>query len=194
MDKILLEIIGLSYSQSQSGSYALIIGEKGSRRRLPIIIGAFEAQAVALGIENMQTPRPMTHDLIKNIFGFFEIELLEVIIHSFKEGVFHALLICKKDGELNEIDARTSDAIALALRFHCPVYTYPKILEEAGVIFENENEASPITKQEEEIEENEFSEYLLSELEMMLKEAIENEEYEKASLLRDEINQRKKNL
>ncbi len=193
MDKILLKVIGLSYNQSQNGSYALILEESGTKRKLPIIIGGFEAQAVAIGLEKMHTPRPMTHDLMKNVFDFFNIELLEVIIHTFKEGVFHALLVCRNNGEISEIDARTSDAIALALRFHCPVYTYPAILDEAGIILDQDDNLKT-TSQQDEIEETHFSEYLLTELEEQMKEAIESENYEKASLIRDEINRRKKKI
>ncbi|MDO8896389.1 MAG: DUF151 domain-containing protein [Bacteroidales bacterium] len=192
MDKILLEITGMSYSHSQSGAYALILGEVNGARRLPIIIGGFEAQSIALGLEKMQPARPMTHDLMKNFADFYGIELTEVIIHKFKEGVFHALLICDKEGMISEIDARTSDAVALAIRFKCPVYTYEKILSEAGIIMENDSEEDNIDEGASEEEENEMSAYLTSELEEMLKTAVENEEYERASLIRDEIQKRKR--
>lgn len=194
MEKVRLEIFRMTYSQSQSGAYALILGEVGGNRRLPIIIGGFEAQAIALGLEKLQPPRPLTHDLFRNFALFYGVELLEVVINKFSEGVFHAILRCEKDGVISEIDARTSDAVALAIRFQCPVYTYEHILEEAGIVMEDENiEAEP---QEPVEEEAPFSEYLLSELEEMLQKAIENEEYEKASQLRDEIQRRnnRKNL
>lgn len=191
MDKILLEITGMSYSHSQSGAYALILGEVNGARRLPIIIGGFEAQSIALGLEKMQPVRPMTHDLMKNFADFYGIELTEVIIHKFKEGVFHALLICNKEGVISEIDARTSDAVALAIRFKCPVYTFEKILSEAGIIMENDADDGNIDEGEAG-EENEMSAYLTSELEEMLKMAVENEEYERASLIRDEIQKRKR--
>jgi uncharacterized protein len=191
MDKILLEITGMSYSHSQSGAYALILGEVNGARRLPIIIGGFEAQSIALGLEKMQPARPMTHDLMKNFADFYGIELTEVIIHKFKEGVFHALLICNKEGVISEIDARTSDAVALAIRFKCPVYTFEKILSEAGIIMENDADDGNIDEGAAD-EENEMSAYLTSELEEMLKMAVENEEYERASLIRDEIQKRKR--
>ncbi|MCE1202171.1 MAG: bifunctional nuclease family protein [Bacteroidia bacterium] len=194
MEKVRLEIFRMTYSQSQSTAYALILGEVGGNRRLPIIIGGFEAQAIALGLEKIQPPRPLTHDLFRNFALFYGVDLLEVVINKFSEGVFHAILRCEKDGVISEIDARTSDAVALAIRFQCPVYTYEHILEEAGIVMEDENiEAEP---QEPTEEEAPFSEYLLSELEEMLQKAIENEEYEKASQLRDEIQRRnnRKNL
>lgn len=194
MEKVRLEIFRMTYNQSQSGAYALILGEVGGNRRLPIIIGGFEAQAIALGLEKIQPPRPLTHDLFRNFALFYGVDLLEVVINKFSEGVFHAILRCEKDGVISEIDARTSDAVALAIRFQCPVYTYEHILEEAGIVMEDENiEAEP---QEPTEEEAPFSEYLLSELEEMLQKAIENEEYEKASQLRDEIQRRnnRKNL
>lgn len=190
MEKVRLEIFRMTYSQSQSGAYALILGEVGGNRRLPIIIGGFEAQAIALGLEKIQPPRPLTHDLFKNFAIFYGIELIEVVINKFSEGVFHAILRCVKDGVISEIDARTSDAVALAIRFQCPVYTYENILEEAGIVMEDDNlEAEPEEPSEEEAP---FSEYLLSELEEMLQKAVENEEYEKASQLRDEIQKRNK--
>lgn len=196
MNKIALEIVGMSYSQSQSGSYALILGETGGKRRLPIIIGGFEAQAIALGLEKLQPSRPMTHDLLKNMLVFYGVEVIEVIIHKFKEGVFHALLVCKQNDEISEIDARTSDAVAIAIRYECPIFTYQHILNEAGITLEdteNPTSTNPIEEEEvEEVEENEYSEYILSELESFLNQAIENEEFEKASLIRDEIQRRKK--
>lgn len=194
MDKILLEIVGMSYSHSQSGAYALILGEVTGRRRLPIIIGGFEAQAIALGLEKMQPVRPMTHDLIKNFADHYGVTITEILIHKFQEGVFHAMLVCSKDGQASYIDARTSDAVALSIRFQCPIYTYPAILEEAGIIMENESEDDSETHLPTDIKvssENEFSDYLSAELEDMLQKAVENEDYELASRLRDEIKKRK---
>lgn len=192
MTRIGLEIVGMSYSQSQSGAYALILGEIGGSRRLPVIIGGFEAQSIALGLERMQPSRPLTHDLFKNFADHYGISLLEVVINKFKEGVFHAVLVCEIEGSISEIDARTSDAIALAIRFRCPVYTYENILDEAGIEIKTDEE-----KEEEEIlpdtpEEDEFSAYLADELEDMLQKAVENEEYEKASRIRDELKKRRK--
>jgi len=194
MDKILLEIVGMSYSHSQSGAYALILGEVGGKRRLPIIIGGFEAQAIALGLEKMQPSRPMTHDLMKNFADNFGIEVTEVLIHKFKEGVFHALLICDKDGEISQIDARTSDAVAISIRFQCPVYAYENIMEEAGILMENDEEVPENSTEIKVTSENEFSDYISAELEEMLEKAVENEDYEQASLIRDELKKRKNRI
>ncbi len=190
MTKIGLEIIGMSYSQSQSGAYALVLGELGGRRRLPIIIGGFEAQSIALGLEKMQPARPMTHDLFRNFAEFYSINVLEVIINKFKEGVFHAVLLCEHQGEISEIDARTSDAVALAIRFQCPIYTYEPILAEAGIMIEQEETiAAPDLNPD--TDEGEFSDYLIEELQELLQKAVESEDYEKASRIRDEIKRRK---
>src|SRR5690606_16645261 len=133
MEKVELEIIGLSYSQTQSGAYALVLSEVGGKRRLPIIIGGFEAQAIAIELENMIPSRPLTHDLFKNFAESFDISIKEVIIYKLKEGVFFSKLICEKDGKEIELDTRTSDAIAIAVRFKCKVYTYESILGSAGL-------------------------------------------------------------
>jgi hypothetical protein len=193
MTKIGLEIVGMSYSQSQSGAYALILGEIGGVRRLPVIIGGFEAQSIALGIERMQPSRPLTHDLFKNFADHYGIKILEVIINKFKEGVFHAVLVCDHEGVVSEIDARTSDAVALAIRYRCPMYTFEKILDEAGIVIKTEEEepATEVNIEQEGAEDDEFTEYLTDELEDMLQKTIENEEYEKASRIRDEISKRR---
>jgi uncharacterized protein len=138
MKKIPLDIVGLSYSQTQSGAYALLLNESKGKRRLPIIIGGFEAQAIAIEMENMKPSRPLTHDLFKNFAETFEIKLKEVIIYNLVEGIFYAKLICARDNNEVEIDARTSDAIALAVRFNCPVYTYEFILNSAGIVMDDE--------------------------------------------------------
>lgn len=192
MTKLLLEIVGMSYSQSQSGAYALIMGEVGGKRRLPIIIGGFEAQSIALGLEKLKPGRPMTHDLFKNFAEFYGIAITEVVINKFRDGVFHAVLVCDKNGERSEIDARTSDAVALSIRFRCPVYTYEHILAEAGIVLDDDA-ATPLSADTspEQSGENEFSEFLIEELEDLLQLAVENEEYEKASRIRDEIKRRK---
>ena len=184
----------MSYSQSQSGAYALILGETYGKRRLPIIIGGFEAQAIAVELEKMKPSRPLTHDLFKNFSDHYNIIIKEVIIDKFLEGVFFAKLICMQDGKENEIDARTSDAVALAIRFKCPIYTYEKIMAEAGIIMD-EKPSSETEKQEQykEKSKNEFVDYTIEELNELLQKAIEKEEYEKASRLRDEINDRQKN-
>ncbi len=194
MEKIRLEIIGMSYSQSQSGAYALILGEKDGKRRLPIIIGGFEAQSIAIELEKIKTPRPLTHDLFKTFAESFDIRILEVIINKFSEGVFYAVLICSDGKTEMEIDSRTSDAIALALRFGCPVYTYENIMVAAGILMEEDTENSKQDNPAEDEnlnEETSFSEYSLDELTQMLQSAVENEEYEKASRIRDEIKKRK---
>jgi bifunctional DNase/RNase len=200
MKKIKLEIIGLSYSQTQSGAYALILNENKGKRRLPIIIGGFEAQAIAIEMENMKPSRPLTHDLFKNFADTFEITLKEVIIYNLVEGIFYAKLICARDQNEVEIDARTSDAIALAVRFHCPIYTYEFILNSAGIIMEEEapkeKEATEITPKKEAKTALPTTEELKGktseELNELLKKALAREDYEHASRIRDEMNRRKK--
>ncbi|HLP56607.1 MAG TPA: bifunctional nuclease family protein [Fluviicola sp.] len=189
MDKIKLEIVGLSYSQTQSGAYALVLSEAGGKRRLPIIIGGFEAQAIAIELEKMVPTRPLTHDLFKTFATSFGIKVKEVIIYNLQEGIFFAKLVCERDGQLSDIDARTSDAIALAVRFECPIYTFESILSSAGILSDEfmDEDDDP----EEDIsEENEFQRMTKDELEQAINEAIENEDYERASMLRDEINKR----
>jgi bifunctional DNase/RNase len=198
MEKIQLEIIGMSYSQSQSGAYALILGEMNGKRRLPIIIGGFEAQSIAIELEKIKTPRPLTHDLFKSFATAFDIKINEVIINKFSEGVFYAILVCT-DGDIEmEIDSRTSDAIAIALRFLCPIYTFESIMASAGIMIDEEMEKtqtsskSPVIPSDSpEEEEVSFSQLSLVELQELLQSAVENEEYEKASKIRDELNKRK---
>lgn len=193
MDKIKLEIIGMSYSQSQSGAYALILGEKNGKRRLPIIIGGFEAQAIAIELEKMKPSRPLTHDLFKRFADTLNISLKEVVINKFIEGVFHAELVCQDGTREHRIDARTSDAVALALRFHCPVYTNEKIMSSAGIVVDDKKETEireEVTKKKEEA--SPYESLGLSELKDMLSKSIEKEEYEEASRIQDEINKRKK--
>ena len=195
MEKIRLEIIGMSYSQSQSGAYALILGEHGGVRRLPIIIGGFEAQAIAVELEKMKPSRPLTHDLFKNFAEHYNVFIKEVVIDKFMEGVFFAKLICMQGDNVSEIDARTSDAVALAIRFRCPIYTFENIMAEAGIVMEDKAEDMQDQEEETRPEETSSGPYdtnTLEELEEMLQKAIENEEYEKASQIRDEINKRKK--
>jgi bifunctional DNase/RNase len=193
MEKIRLDIIGMSYSQSQSGAYALILGERNGKRRLPIIIGGFEAQAIAIELEKIKTPRPLTHDLFRVFAEAYNIRITEVLINKFSEGVFHAKLICTNDEIDKEVDSRTSDAIALALRFNCPVYTYEHIMANAGIVMDDD---ADITKAESESEQVDPDEDMIihasdSELQDMLHSAIENEEYEKASKIRDELKRRR---
>ena len=191
MNKIGLEIIGLSYSQTQSGAYALVLGEKEGIRRLPIIIGGFEAQAIAIELENMTPSRPLTHDLFKTFAYTFEIKIKEVIIYNLVEGIFFAKLICNQNGKEVEIDARTSDAIALAVRFNCPVYTFEFILSSAGIILDEDSdnidyEGGDIPEEDElaemvEESSKDITKKSNSELEELLNDAIKQEDYEKAS-------------
>lgn len=192
MQRIRLEIVGMSYSQSQSGAYALILGEVDGKRRLPIIIGGFEAQAIAVELEKMKPSRPLTHDLFKSFADHYQVKLKEVIIDQFKHGVFHAKLVCVLNNEESFIDSRTSDAVALAIRFKCPVYTYEKIMAEAGIIMEEKQAAPDEAEEAAEGETSELSDTPLEELEAMLKKAVESEDYEKASVIRDEIKKKKK--
>jgi len=190
-----LEIIGMSYSQSQSGAYALILGEHGGARRLPIIIGGFEAQAIAVELEKMKPSRPLTHDLFKNFAEHYNIFIKEVLIDKFMEGVFFAKLVCMQGNDETEIDARTSDAVALAIRFRCPIYTYENIMGEAGIVMEDKADELLDPEEENIAAEGDAGEYSSlgsEELKEMLQKAIDNEDYEKASNIRDEINKREK--
>ncbi len=192
MDKIKLEIVGMSYSQSQSGAYALILGEVEGNRRLPIIIGGFEAQAIAIELERIKPSRPLTHDLFRNFASTFGIVVTEVIINKFKEGVFYSELVCFDGEKVVEIDSRTSDAIALALRFHCPVYTYEPIMAEAGVVMKEDAEEETGNPEPETVgTKSGYDAMSRDELEDLLEKSIENEDYEKASLIRDELKRRK---
>lgn len=185
----------MSYSQSQSGAYALILGEHGGVRRLPIIIGGFEAQAIAVELEKMKPSRPLTHDLFKNFAEHYNVFIKEVIIDKFLEGVFFAKLICLQGDVESEIDARTSDAVALAIRFRCPIYTFEDIMSEAGIVMDDKAEELQGEEGETILKEPGTGEYMdhpLEELEEMLQKAVDNEEYEKASKIRDEINKKKK--
>lgn len=194
MEKVKLEIVGLSYSQTQSGAYALVLAESGGKRRLPIIIGGFEAQAIAIELEKMTPTRPLTHDLFKNFAISFGIKIKEVVIYNLVEGIFYSKLICEKDGKETEIDARTSDAIALGVRFSCPIYTFESILSSAGILLdETEGMDDEFSKKEEKPSEKSKDNYTsltLQDLEVQLEEALNNEDYETASKIRDEINRR----
>ena len=189
MEKLKLDIIGMSYSQSQSGAYALILGVVGGNKRLPIIIGGFEAQAIAIELEKMKPGRPLTHDLFKRFADEFNVKIDEVIINKFEDGIFYSLLVCKKEGETIFIDSRTSDAVALALRFEAPIYANKDVIDEAGINMDDE-ELEKETSDEIEIETESdipFDELTLADLEEALKKAIQEENYEEASRLRDEI-------
>src|ERR1700759_908025 len=200
MKKIKLDIVGLSYSQTQSGAYALVLGEVSGRRRLPIIIGSFEAQAIAIEIEKMTPSRPLTHDLFKSLGEAFHITVQEIIIYNLVDGIFYSKLICSDGKKTTEIDARTSDAIAVAVRFDCPIYTYEFILSTAGIVIEgndfvylenmNENpEEKTVTTAES--SPTGFTSLSTEELKTKLQEALFEEAYEKAAKIRDELNRRK---
>jgi hypothetical protein len=192
MKKIKLNIVGLSYSQTQTGAYALVLGEEEGKRRVPIIIGGFEAQAIAIELENMKPGRPLTHDLFKSLCENFDIDIEEVIIYNLVEGIFYSKLVCVQGDKKVEIDARTSDAVALALKFNAPIYTYEFILSSAGIILEEKEENGPEELHvEESVTQKPETELSIEELQQKLQEAIENENYEEASRLRDEINKRK---
>lgn len=197
MEKIELNVVGLSYSQTQTGAYALILKERDGNRRLPIIIGGAEAQAIAIPLEKMTPSRPLTHDLFKSFLDSFHVGLQEVIIYNLVEGIFFAKIICNQNGESVEIDARSSDAVAIALRCEKPIYTHDFILSSAGIIIDEDDDDT------EDMEEgDEFAmpatgvtrteEASLEELKKQLEAAIEKEDYEKASKIRDEMKKRKK--
>lgn len=194
MKKVKLEIVGLSYSQTQTGAYALVLGEAKGKRRLPIIIGGFEAQAIAIELEKMTPSRPLTHDLFRSLAKGFDININEVIIYNLVEGIFFAKLICTDGGKEVEIDARTSDAIALAVRFSCPINTYEFILSQAGIILDEDTLASGegVPGEMVEVEETDFLKKSTEELKQLLETALSDEDYEKASKIRDELNNRKK--
>lgn len=193
MNRILLEVIGLTFSNSISGAYALIMGEKDSKIRLPIIIGEAEAQSIAIALERHENRRPLTHDLFKSFANSFDIDITEVVICRFKDGLFYSELHCEKDGVTSIIDSRTSDAIAIALRFKCPIYTYPQVMEEAGIEIDADSETSTDNDAESDADTDiqRLNDYDLSDLEILLKEAIEEEDYAKASVLRDIINEKR---
>lgn len=197
MEKIKLEIVGLSYSQTQSGAYALVLSEAEGKRRLPIIIGGFEAQAIAIELEKMVPTRPLTHDLLKNFAQAFEIKVVEVIIYNLVEGIFYSKLICEQNGQTVEVDARTSDAIAIGVRFNCPVFTYETILSSAGILLdENEPDEDFMTDRVEEEPKkagNTLESLTDEELNLQMEEAVANEDYELASKIRDELNKRSSN-
>jgi bifunctional DNase/RNase len=197
MQKVRLEISGIAYSQTQSGSYVLTLSEAAGKRKLPIVIGGFEAQAIAVELEKMIPNRPLTHDLIKSFCITYDVIIKEVLIYKFVEGVFYSKLICEKDGAISEIDSRTSDAIAVGVRFNSPIFTLSNVLEEAGITSDQEDafESDSIYEEEEDVfkEEPELSSLMndsIQDLEKQLQEALENENYELASKLRDEIKKR----
>jgi bifunctional DNase/RNase len=201
MKTVQLNIIGLTYSQSQSNAYALLLGEDKGKRRLPIVIGAFEAQSIAVALEKKSMPpRPLTHDLFTSLALSYNIYLKEVMIHKLKNGIFYSTLVCELNGEIKQIDSRTSDAIALALRFNCPIYTYEGILKQAGIILDEKkttnlslanysSESSDDISTKKTLNFN-IAEQTKSELNSKLTVALEKEDYELAALIRDELNRR----
>jgi hypothetical protein len=199
MKKIELEIVALSHSISQSHSYAVVLGEVNGLRRLPIIIGGFEAQAIAVALERMNPSRPLTHDLFANFMSTYNIELSEVIIYKLEEGIFYAKLICLLDGAETEIDSRTSDALALAVRAGCSIYTYENILETAGLALDQgeiaaggESKSTKTNAQVKRGDDKDLHSMNMEELNELLQQALEQEDYVRAIPIRDEINKRKK--
>ncbi|HET6994245.1 MAG TPA: bifunctional nuclease family protein [Chitinophagaceae bacterium] len=202
MKKIELEIVALSHSITQTHSYAVVLGEVNGLRRLPIVIGGFEAQAIAVALEKMHPSRPLTHDLMKNFLNAFAIDLHEIIICDLQEGIFYSKLVCASENDTIEIDSRTSDALALAVRFGCPIYTYENILESAGILMEDTGSTGKKKKAKQEVvveEQNpgtgneDLKTMTLEELNNLLSEVLEGEDYIRAIAIRDEINSRKKN-
>ena len=190
MNKVPLNVLGISYSQTQTGAYALVLGEENGNRRIPIIIGGFEAQSIAIQLEGLKPPRPLTHDLFYNFATQYGIVVESVYIFRLEEGVFYSKLFCTNGGKRVELDVRASDAIALALRFGCPIYTTAEILDRAGIVFINEPQ-QPSSVRETAKKKPDLQQMNISELENKLNEAIVNENYEQASKLRDEIKRRK---
>ena len=198
MNLVQLLINGISYSQTQNGAYALILSEIKGDRKLPIVIGTNEAQSIAIAIEKeIKPPRPLTHDLFKNFCVRFDIKIKKVIIHKLVDGVFYSSVICERDGVEEVIDSRSSDAIALAIRFEAPIYTYENILEKAGVVIKVEKEVDDksllkelFADENSEIENSNLTEKTVKELEELLKIAVKNENYESAAKIRDEISKR----
>ena len=199
MKKIELEIVALSHSITQTHSYAVVLGEVNGLRRLPIVIGGFEAQAIAVALEKMQPSRPLTHDLMKNFMTAFNLELHEIIICDLQEGIFYSKLVCSSDKDTVEIDSRTSDALALAVRFGCPIYTYENILDSAGILMEETTGKKKKSKETKEVPVEEtgggnedLKTMTLEELNTLLNDVLESEDYIRAIAIRDEINNRKK--
>lgn len=198
MNKVKLNVLGISYSQTQSGAYALVLSEENGKRRIPIIIGGFEAQAIAIQLEGLTPPRPLTHDLFLNFSKSFGVELIDVQIYKLEEGVFFSKLHCDNGKKEVYIDARTSDSIALALRFGCPIYTTEEILEKAGIVLDIEEGSEgdqdlQLGKEEDMPKDTEIEslkQLTLIELNILLEEAVMKEDYEKASRIRDEIKKR----
>ena len=195
MKRVKLKVMGISYSQTQSGAYALILIEDKGERRIPIIIGGFEAQAIVIKLENLDPPRPLTHDLFKKFADEFKISIVEVMISRLEEGVFYSKLICTNGVKEYSIDSRTSDAVALALRFDCPIYITEDILEKAGITI-NPSDSEVVTANETdsffEHETSKYESFSDEELFKLIDESVKTEDYERAAAVRDEIEKRKK--
>lgn len=192
MHKIRLNVLGLSVSQTQTGAYALVLAEDSGDRRIPIIIGPVEAQSIAIQLEGLHPPRPLTHDLFRNIATAFQIDLVEVVIYKLEEGIFYSELICEQNGSKIAIDSRTSDAVALALRFKCPIYTTEEILSKAGIVIEvtdDIDDSDPFDPDSDDPT-TRYESHSVEELNALLKEAVMAENYELASEIRDEIARR----
>lgn len=195
MKRVKLKVLGISYSQTQSGAYALILVEENGERRVPIIIGGFEAQAIVIKLENLEPPRPLTHDLFRSFASEFSITIIEVMIYKLEEGVFYSRLLCNNGEKELSIDSRTSDAVALALRFGCPIYITEEILEKAGITItpaEAETSAEADADNLFEAGNSKYDNYSDEELYKMIDEAVKTEDYERAASIRDEIDKRKK--
>ena len=194
MKKIELEIVALSHRITQTHSYAVVLGEVNGLRRLPIVIGGFEAQAIAVALERMSPSRPLTHDLMKNFMMAFAVELHEVIINDLQEGIFYSKLVCSSEKDTVEIDSRTSDALALAVRFGCPIYTYDNILDNAGILMEGDTKKKKTSAEvtNEIGDKNNLKTLSLEELDSLLSEVLEQEDYIRAITIRDEIKSRTK--
>ena len=195
MNKVNLEIIGLTYSESSTGAYVIIMGDKNSPRRLPIVIGSAEAESIAVGIEKHTNGRPHTHDLFLRFAKEFGIEIMEVVINRFRDGVYYAMLVCKQGDDLTMIDARPSDAIAIAVRVGCEIYAYESVMEEAGIIMDDMEAQDNDDTDDTPINKNQTKTSLdlldMDTLEELLQDAIDNEDYQRAAQIRDEINGRK---
>ena len=195
MNKVNLEIIGLTYSESSTGAYVMILGDKNSQRRMPIVIGSAEAESIAVGIDHQRKGRPLTHDLFLRFAKEFGIEIMEVVINRFRDGVYYAMLVCKQGDDLTMIDARPSDAIAIAVRIGCEIYAYESVMEEAGIIMDDLEKPSDDDSDDEPInigmDKTSLDLLDMDTLEELLQEAIDNEDYQRAAQIRDEINSRK---
>ncbi len=195
MNRIKLKVLGISYSQTQTGAYALVLAEEDGERRIPIIIGGFEAQSIVIKLENLKPPRPLTHDLFKSFADNFGITVFEVFIDRLEEGVFYSKILCSNGEKEFPIDSRTSDAVALALRFNCPVYTTSEIMDKAGIIIDT-SEETPDPESEEDsgssgLQEDEYASLSDSDIKAVIDEAVKKEDYERAAALKAELDRRK---